>query len=310
MIVSDKKTIIIAGPTASGKTALSIELAKELNGEIVAADSMQIYKYMEIGTAKPTIDEQEGIPHHMLSIVDPKDSYSVSMYKDDALRCLEDIYNRGKVPIIVGGTGLYINALTYDMDFSNAVKNESYREELKAIARDKGENELFKLLEQKDAIAAARIHENDVKRVIRALEVVSVTGKSLYEKQDSFKEKKPPFPYEIVAINIERETLYDRINRRVQIMIEIGLLDEMKQLLDMGVTKEMQSMQGIGYKQLFDYFENKITLEEAITLIKKETRHYAKRQLTWFRNDERVRFLDGNGSKCFKNQLMDILEVH
>ena len=310
MITNDKKAIIVAGPTASGKTALSIELAKWLDGEIVAADSMQIYKYMDIGTAKPTNAEQEGIAHYMLSVVDPKDSYSVSMYKEDALKCIEDIYSRNKTPIIVGGTGLYINALTYDMDFSSAIKNESYREELKSYASEKGNNELFKMLLERDPLAAQRLHENDVKRVIRALEVIEETGKSLYENTNNFKETEPLFPYVIIAPEMEREVLYDRINRRVDIIIEAGLLGEMEKLLSMGVTREMQSMQGIGYKQLFDYFENKTSLEETIEKIKQESRHYAKRQLTWFRNDNRVRFINTQGSECFKTQLMDILEIH
>jgi len=310
MINANKKAIIIAGPTASGKTALSIDIAKELDGEIVSADSMQIYKYMDIGTAKPTKSEMQGIKHHMISFVDPKESYSASMYKQDALKCIEDIYSRGKTPIIVGGTGLYINALTYDMDFSNTLRDENYREELRKYAIDKGNNELFKLLEDSDPLAASKLHENDVKRVIRALEVKKLTGRSLYENSEAFKEARPPFPYIYFALNLDREVLYERINKRVDIMIENGLLDEMKTLLDMGLTKQMQSMQGIGYKQLFDYFENKISLDEALELIKRESRRYAKRQLTWFRNDERIIFLDPLASKCFKNQLMDILNLH
>jgi len=310
MIKTVKKAIIITGPTATGKTALSIDLAKKIDGEIVAADSMQIYRYMDIGTAKPTLEEQQGIVHHMISIVDPKESYSVSLYKDDALKCIEDIYARGKTPIIVGGTGLYINALTYDMDFSNTIKNESYRDELKQIAKEDGNNELFKLLLEKDPIAAQKLNKNDVKRVIRALEVKETTGKSIYEKADDFKNADPPFPYEIFALLFDREILYKRIDMRVDIMINNGLIDEMQHLLDMGVTREMQSMQGIGYKQLFDYFENKASLDDTIELIKRETRRYAKRQLTWFRHDKRIRFLDANGSKCFKNQLMDILKIH
>lgn len=310
MIETDKKAIIIAGPTASGKTALSIDIAKELSGEIISADSMQIYKYMDIGTAKPTECEMQGIKHHMISIVDPKESYSASMYKQDALKCIEDIFSRGKTPIIVGGTGLYINALTYDMDFSNTLRDDDYREKLKEYANEKGNNELFKLLEGSDQLAASKLHENDVKRVIRALEVKKLTGRSLYENSDTFKENKAPFPYTYFALDWDREVLYERINKRVDIMIENGLLDEMRVLLSMGLTKQMQSMQGIGYKQLFDYFEDKISLDDTIELIKMESRRYAKRQLTWFRNDKRIIFLDPLASKCFKNQLMDILNLH
>lgn len=310
MIDTNKKTIIIAGPTASGKTALSIELANQVDGEIVAADSMQIYKYMDIGTAKPTLEEQEGIPHHMISIVDPKESYSASLYKEDAFKCIKEIYDRNKTPIIVGGTGLYINALTYNLDFSNTVRNEKYRNELKTFAKEKGNKELFKLLLDKDPIAAQRLHENDVKRVIRALEVIETTGKSLYENENDFKKAKPLFPYEIITLSYDRKTLYERIDKRVDVMIKDGLLDEMQSLLEMGVTREMQSMQGIGYKQLFDYFEDKATLKDTIELIKRETRRYAKRQLTWFRHDNRIRFLNPSGSKCFKTQLMDILKIH
>lgn len=284
--------LIIAGPTAVGKTNLSIKLAKELNGEIVSTDSMQIYKHMDIGSAKVTVEEMEGIPHHMIDIVDPSVPFSVAEFKDMATKCIEDIISRNKLPILVGGTGLYINALTCNMNFTEAESDNEYREELEVLANEKGNEFIHNMLKEIDPISYKEIHFNNRKRVIRALEVYKLTKKpfSSFNAGDSF--YNGPYDVKYYVINMDRTKLYSRINSRVDMMIENGLVDECIKLKNMGYTSLMQSMQGIGYKEIFYYLENKISYKDAIEMIKQGSRNYAKRQLTWFRRDPRAIFLN------------------
>ncbi|NLK94134.1 MAG: tRNA (adenosine(37)-N6)-dimethylallyltransferase MiaA [Clostridiales bacterium] len=286
------KILVIAGPTASGKSDLAVSLAKSLNGEIISADSMQIYKYMNIGSAKISKDEMENIKHYMIDIVDPKEEFSVSQYKEQGDIAIKEILAKGKLPIIVGGTGLYINALTCNMNFSDTEKDEEYRNYLEALANEKGNEYIHEMLKNIDPISYNNIHYNNRKRVIRALEVYKLTSKpfSSYNAGDDFYNSNYDVHYYV--LNMEREALYNKINERVDIMINKGLVEECRKLKEMGYTKDMQSMQGIGYKEIFYYLEGSISLNEAIEMIKQGTRNYAKRQLTWFRRDKRAEFLD------------------
>ena len=286
------KILIIAGPTAVGKTSLSIKLAKELDGEIVSTDSMQIYKHMDIGSAKITKEEMDGVPHHMIDVVDPSTSFSVAEYKEMASKCINDIISRNKLPILVGGTGLYINALTCNMNFTEAESDEEYRRELEKLADENGNEFIHNMLKEIDPISYRDIHFNNRKRVIRALEVYKLTSKpfSSFNSGDDF--YNGPYDVKYYVLNMDRAKLYDRINLRVDIMIENGLIDECIKLKDMGYTSFMQSMQGIGYKEIFYYLEDKISYSEAIDMIKQGSRNYAKRQLTWFRRDPRAVILD------------------
>ena len=287
-----KKLLVLAGPTAVGKTELSIKLAKELNGEIISTDSMQIYKYMDIGSAKITKEEMDGVPHHMIDIVLPNQEFSVAEYKQMAKKCIDDIISRGKLPILTGGTGLYINALTCNMSFTEAKKDEKYRLELEHLAEDNGDEYVHAMLREIDPISYKNIHANNRKRVIRALEVYKVTGKpfSSYNLGDDM--YKSDYDVCYIVLNMNRARLYERINRRVDIMIEKGLIDECINLKKMGYTSNMQSMQGIGYKEVLNYLDGNIPLDITIDMIKQGSRNYAKRQLSWFRRDPRAVFLD------------------
>lgn len=288
----NNKLFVIVGPTASGKTRLSLECAKRLNGEIVSADSMQIYKGLDIGSAKLSEDEMEGIPHHMLSFVSPLDSYSVACYQFDAAKIINDIINRGKTPILVGGTGLYVNSLIYKMDFANTSPSKEIRDELNKLADDVGIIKLYNKLKEIDPETAARISQNDRKRIIRALEIFRSSGRTMSEHQNE--DKMGLFDSVIIGLNMPRDILYDRINKRVDIMLSKGLLHEVKSLIELRCTKDMQSMSGIGYKELFDYFENNYSLNDAVELIRKNSRNYAKRQITWFKRYQNILWLDSN----------------
>lgn len=287
-----KNLIIIAGPTASGKTSLSIELSKRIDGEIVSADSMQIYKYMDIGSAKPTIDEMQGIPHHMIDIIKPEEEFSVALYRQKAGECIDDIISRGKMPIVVGGTGLYINSLTYPLDFTNTAQDKEYRSYLQKLAENFGGEYIHNMLKEVDIESADRLHPNDIKRIIRALEVYKNTGKTMTEYKLESKLKDIEYNFAYMGLYMDRQKLYDRINKRVDEMFEKGLVEEVKKLKEMGYNKNMTSMQGIGYKEVFDYLDGLYTLDEVKDIIKQNTRHYAKRQLTWFRREERIHWID------------------
>lgn len=277
------KVLVICGCTASGKSTLAVECAKQLNTEIISADSMQIYTGMDIGTAKPTAEEMQGITHHLIDVANPAEKFSVSDYEKKALPIVEGLLAKGKVPIICGGTGFYINSLLYKSQFGNAGADERVRRELEKYAEDKGKDALHALLQAKDPESAAILHANDVKRVIRALEIYYVTGKKKSEQQD---EKVPRFDFTCVSIQHPREVLYDRINRRVDIMMEQGLLGEINTLMEQGLTIEHQSMQGIGYKEVLEGYAVGRMMDETVELIKKNTRNYAKRQITFFKRME------------------------
>jgi tRNA dimethylallyltransferase len=287
-----QKLLVIGGPTAVGKTDLSIKLAKKLTGEIISADSMQIYKYMDIGSAKVTQEEMDGINHHLIDVINPDVSFSVADFKECGNKALNEILSKGKLPIISGGTGLYINSLTCNMTFTEAEKDEHYRTYLDDLAVQKGNEYIHEMLKECDPISYEEIHCNNRKRVIRALEVFKLTNKpfSSYNAGEDFYNSDYDVYYYVLTMN--REKLYERINKRVAIMMEKGLLDECIKLKEMGYTSDMQSMQGIGYKELLYYLEGKISLEEAVNMIKQGSRNYAKRQLTWFRRDKRCIFLD------------------
>ena len=287
-----KKILVIGGPTAVGKTELSIELAKRLNGEIISADSMQIYKYMDIGSAKVSKEEMNGVVHHLIDVVDPSENFSVADYKEQGEKAIKEIISRGKLPIIVGGTGLYINSLTCNMNFTEAEKDEEYRKDLDKLANEHGNNYIHEMLKDIDPISYKEIHANNRKRVIRALEVYKVSGKPFSSFNDLETFYKSQYDIYYYVLTMDRDKLYNRINRRVDKMFDDGLLEECIKLKELGYNTSMQSMQGIGYKEVLYYLDNKISLEEATDMIKQGSRNYAKRQLTWFKKDPRVKFID------------------
>lgn len=288
-----KKILIITGPTASGKTDFAILCAKKLNGEIISADSMQIYRDLNIGTAKPTSEEQSQVKHHLVDIVEANAEFSVQQFVQNAQQKIDEILAKGKLPIVVGGTGLYIKSLIFPYSFCSAKKDEKIREFYNNVLKEKGNDFLFSILQEKDESSAKKIHKNDTKRVVRALEILTINnGQNKTELNDG-EENKPRYDYTLLAINYPREKLYERINLRVDKMFEQGLLNEVKNLLEKGkIKKSCQSMQAIGYKELFEYFENKLSLSETIELIKKKTRNYAKRQLTFIRGFKNVIWVD------------------
>lgn len=286
------KLICIAGPTGSGKTALGIKIAEELNGEIISADSMQIYKTMDIGTAKPLKKEKKGIPHHLIDIISPYDEFSVKEFTDMAKEIIEDIIKRGKTPVIVGGTGLFINSLIDNVSFSEGENDEKLREELTLLAKEHGNEYVHEMLKEFDYDSYLRLHPNNLKRVIRAIEIYKTTGITMTEQIKNSKNIPSPYDVYYFGLNAERSYIYERIDKRVDIMLENGLIDEVRNLYESGLDLKYKSMQAIGYKELIMYFEGKLTLEEAVDKIKQESRRYAKRQLTWFRRDERIKWID------------------
>ncbi len=287
-----KKLVCVAGPTGSGKTSLGIEIAKEFNGEIISADSMQIYRELNIGTAKPSTEEMQGIPHHLIDIVNPDGEFSVKEFVDLANEKIDDITKRGKLPIVVGGTGLFISSLIDNVQFSEGEADEALRKELSDIASEKGAAYLHSMLKDIDYESYLRLHPNNVKRVIRAIEIYKTTGITMTEQIKNSKNIPPAFKLLYIGLNTDREIIYDRINKRVDVMMAAGLLDEVKSLMEKGYSTKNKSMQAIGYKELLLHLEGKLTLNEAVDLIKQESRRYAKRQLTWFRRDERINWID------------------
>ena len=285
-----KKIIVVAGPTAVGKTKYAIEAAKAFNGEVISCDSMQLYKFMDIGSAKPTPDELSQVKHHLVDIIEPSSSFSVAQYQELALDAINDVFQRGKTPVIAGGTGLYLNSILYDMDFSNANEDKVLRKKLEKECSEFGVNFLHDKLKILDSSAAERIHPNNVKKVIRAIEA-AISGEKIkdFKKCDS---KRKDFERILIGLSRNRDELYDRINKRVDILVDEGLFDEVKKLLSMGLTENDISMKGIGYKEIIGYYENRYSREEAIELIKKNTRHLAKRQITWFKRYDDIHWLD------------------
>ena len=297
-----KPLIILAGPTAVGKTELSIALAKKVNGEIISADSMQVYRHMDIGSAKIKPEEMNGIMHYLIDILDPQEEFNVVCFQKMAKEAMDIIYSKGKIPILVGGTGFYIQALLYDIDFTENMEDNRYREELEELLARKGASCLYEMLCSEDPAAAESIHENNTKRVIRALEFKKLTGKLISEHNETEKRKQSPYRFAYFVLNDNRQELYRKIDKRIDQMMENGLLEEVKELSAMGLHKDMVSMQGLGYKELLSYINQEITLEEAIYILKRDTRHFAKRQLTWFRREKDVIWLekgefDNNPSK-------------
>lgn len=280
--------IAVVGATASGKTSLAINIAKEFNGEVVSADSMQIYKYMDIGTAKPTKAEMDGVVHHLIDIVTPDINFSVAEYVKLAHETILDITQRGKLPILTGGTGLYINSVVNDVTFEESETNPELRAELLAFYEENGAEALHNILKECDPVSADKIHENNIKRVIRAIEVFKTTGEKLSEHNEKSKEIISRYNPVMLEILWDRTELYERINKRVDIMCEQGLLEETKKLYEMGYKKDLTSMQGIGYKEMFKFFDGEYSYEEAVDKIKQASRNYAKRQNTWFKRDERI----------------------
>ncbi len=286
-----KPLIIITGPTAVGKTSLSIPLAKQIGGEIISADSMQVYKEMNIGTAKIKTEEMEGVPHHLIDVLYPDEEFHVVRFQQMAKKAMEQIYQNGHIPIVVGGTGFYIQALLYDIDFSKEEQATEFRLQMEQYAKEYGNEALHKKLELVDPVSAQKIHANNVKRVIRALEYYEQQKSPISEHNEIQAQKESPYDFLYFVLEHDREVLYDRINRRVDQMMEEGLLLEVESLVKKGYTKELVSMQGIGYKEFFPYFEGECSLDDVIYKIKLDTRHFAKRQLTWFKREKEVIWL-------------------
>ncbi len=287
-----KPLVVLTGPTAVGKTKLSISLAKALNGEIISADSMQVYKYMDIGSAKITEKEMDGVPHHLIDVLSPFEEFHIVRFQELAKKAMEDIYNRGKTPVFVGGTGFYIQAITKDIDFTEGEENKQYREELSRLAAEKGNEFLHEMLREVDKKSAEEIHANNVKRVIRALEFYKENGFPISQHNEEQKQNETPYNLAYFVLNAPRELLYERIDRRVDEMMESELVEEVQKLKDMGCHREMTSMQGLGYKEILSFLDGEIPLDEAVRILKRDTRHFAKRQLTWFRRESDVIWVD------------------
>ena len=283
-----KPLIILTGPTAVGKTKASIGLAKAVDGEIISADSMQVYRHMDIGSAKIKPEEMEGIPHHLIDVLEPDDEFHVVKFQQLAKKAMREIWERGHIPIVTGGTGFYIQALLYDIDFDENEKEDACRKELEAYAKEHGAEALHEKLAFVDPASAEMIHPNNIKRVIRALEFYEQTGKRISEHNETQRQRESPYAFAYFVLTDDRAHLYERINRRVDQMIEEGLVNEVQALKDKGYTKQLVSMQGLGYKEILDYLDGRCSYEEAVRVLKRDTRHFAKRQLTWFRRERDV----------------------
>ena len=295
------KVIVICGPTASGKTALSIELAKKINGEIISCDSMQIYKYMDIGTAKPTLEEQKEVKHHLIDFVEPNQRYSVAEYKKDTEKSIEEILSKGKTPIIVGGTGLYVDSLIYGIEYPEIELDEEYRKQLEKEIEEKGLESLYNKAKEIDSKAMEKISPNDKKRIMRVVEIYKATGKTKTEQEIESRTHEVKYDYKVFAIKMDREKLYERINKRVDLMVKKGLIEEVQNILKK-YDKFPTAMQGLGYKEVVEYLDGKTTKEEMIDKIKMQTRRYAKRQITWFKKNKQTVWIENN-------ELSKILEV-
>ena len=285
------KIVCVVGPTASGKTAYAIELAKRRGGEIVSCDSMQIYKYMDIGTAKPTAEERAEVPHHMIDFADPNTDYSVADFAARARECIDDILSRRRLPVLCGGTGLYIDSIISEVEYPENRRDDALRTELWKMAEEDGAEAVHKILENLDPEAARNIHANNVKRVIRAIEICKTSGMTKTEA-DRLSVREPRYDAEIYGLTMDRERLYDRINKRVDMMMEQGLETEVRRLLDMGIRRNSTAMQAIGYKELIEYIDGECSLCDAVENIKRESRRYAKRQMTWFKRNKNIIWIE------------------
>ena len=302
------KIIVIVGPTAVGKTYISVELAKKLNTEIISADSMQIYKGMNIGTAKITEEEKQGIIHHMIDIINPDEEYSVSEFKYDAEKIIDRLLSENRIPIIVGGSGLYVNSLIYDLDFGNTKSNKKLREYYTYYYKEHGEDALYDKLLKIDPVAAEKIHKNNIKRIIRALEVYDITGVKFSELNTDIRKKSNKYDCILIGLSMERKVLYERINQRVDEMLSNGLVDEVSSLIKKGYGKNLVSMRGIGYKEIIEYIEGNTDYEEAVNTLKQNTRRFAKRQYTWFLKDENVKWFSMDNPSEIDKTLDSIVE--
>lgn len=302
-----KDLIVLTGPTAVGKTSLSIALAKAVGGEIISADSMQVYKYMNIGTAKITEEEKCGIPHFLIDELEPDEEFNVTIFKNKVMGYIKDITSRGKVPIIVGGTGFYIQSVIYDINFNEYGDDSNVRKKYEAMAETIGKSELHKKLALVDREYADSVSENNVKKVVRALTFFEMTGEKLSEHNKRERERSSPFDFAYFVLTMDRKKLYERIDKRVDLMFDMGLVEEVKALMARGYDKSLVSMQGIGYKEVIDYLNGETSLEECIDIIKRDTRHFAKRQLTWFKREKVVTYIDKDEfdaeDKCLKEML-------
>lgn len=306
-----KPLIILAGPTAVGKTSLSIRLAKETGGEIISADSMQVYRHMDIGSAKITKEEMDGVPHYLVDVLEPEEEFNVVRFQQMAKEAAEKIWEKGKIPLVVGGTGFYIQALLYDIDFTENDGDESYRRQLEQKASDEeGASELYEMLKTVDPKAAQEIHPRNIKRIIRALEFYHQTGRKISEHNEIQRQKESPYNYAYFVLTDERSRLYERIDQRVDLMMEQGLLDEVRYLKERGVRKDSTAMQGLGYKELYAYLEGEYPLDEAVRIIKRDTRHFAKRQLTWFKRERDVIWADKSVIGQEEEKLADYMLGH
>lgn len=302
--------VILTGPTAVGKTALSIELAKKINGAVISADSMQVYKHMDIGSAKILPEEMQGIPHYMIDELEPEEEFHVVRFVEMAKKYLAEIYAAGKIPIIAGGTGFYIQALLYDIDFTDQKSDEAYRSRLETLAKEQGREKLHEMLREVDPASAEAIHANNMKRVIRALEFYHLTGKRISEHNEQERKKSSPYNFAYFVLTDDRAKLYERIDKRVDHMIEQGLVDEVQKLKEMGCHRDMVAMQGLGYKEILAYLDSELTLEEAVYIIKRETRHFAKRQLTWFKREREVFWVEKDAYNYQEDKMLeDIITV-
>lgn len=303
-----KPLIILTGPTAVGKTELSIELARAVDGEIISADSMQVYKHMDIGSAKITERDMQGVRHYLIDELEPWEEFNVVRFKQYADKYIKEIYKKGKIPILTGGTGFYIQAVLYDIDFTETKEDTSYREELESLAAEYGPKYLHDLLKEVDQESAKQIHYNNIKRVIRALEYNKQTGLKISDHNKEEREKESPYDFKYFVLNDDRKLLYERIDKRIDIMLEKGLVDEVKKLKAMGCTKNMVSMQGLGYKEMLSYLDGDISLDEAVYILKRDTRHFAKRQLTWFRRERSVIWVNKNEFGSDKGLILDFMK--
>ncbi len=302
-----KPIIILTGPTAVGKTKASIGLAKAVDGEIISADSMQVYKYMDIGSAKIRPEEMQGVKHYLVDELEPSEEFHVVRFQQMAKQAMKEIYAKGKIPIVVGGTGFYIQALLYDIDFTKNEEDTVYRKKLEALAKEKGAVYLHEMLRTVDPASADSIHANNIKRVIRALEFYQLTGEKISEHNEKERAKESPYAFCYFVLNDDRKLLYDRIDQRIDKMLEEGLLEEVTALKNKGYTKDMVSMQGLGYKEILDYLNGECTLEEAIYILKRDTRHFAKRQLTWFRRERDVIWIDKNKYGHDEEKILEVM---
>lgn len=306
-----KPLLIIAGPTAAGKSRLSVLLAEKINGEIISADSMQVYRHMDIGSAKITAQEMQGIPHHLIDILEPSEDFNVALFQNLAKQAMAEIYGRGRIPILVGGTGFYIQSILYDIDFTEEETDYAYRKSLEEFSDTKGAEALFERLKEADPESAAELHPNNVKRVIRALEYYHLTGQKISEHNKEQRKKTSPYDAFYFVLNMDRKKLYDRIDRRVDLMIQNGLVEEVKHLKEMGLNNKNVSMQGLGYKEILAFLNGDCSLEEAIYTIKRDTRHFAKRQLTWFRREPDAIWLDCDpDTRTSEDILEEIIQKH